>query len=619
MSAHTTTKIAGGLSSRIYGAPLPATRKGPLFNAHAYSTKIAPEAIALMIASHTKPGATVFDGFGGSCTTALAALLCSKPTPEMVHTAKRLRLPVTWGSRHAVVYELSGLGSFLGQTLCSRPDPAAFRAAAEAIIESCVAEYGWMYAAKDDKGQLADIRHAIWTECIRCRFCRAETPLWESSVTLKPAHISDQFTCRRCGRAEKLNGQPRASHKYFDDLLGYEITTRKRVLARIYGSTGRRNWSREPQAHDRELIARIQETAVPSAYPIVPLMGKGGENWGDLYRSGYHEGITHCHHFYTRRNLIALAAVNRLISKAPRNLRDVLSLWLSSYNVSHSTLMSRVVAKQGQSDLVTTSNQPGVLYISGLPVEKNVFEGLRRKIKTITQALECLEGTEGVIRVVHGSCTHTDLPDRSVDYVFTDPPFGGNIPYSEANFLSEAWLGRRTDTKPEAIVSPAQNKGLSEYEALLSKAFKELSRIMKPQARATVVFHSTSAAVWNALLGAFAAGGLSVEAASVLDKRQGSFKQVTAANAVKGDALILLGKMPSSKVRPANTVQSVIRGVVAQALRAADDEEQTAQRLYSRFVTKYIGSQAEPPLGASAFYRELEQHFIRNGELTLTK
>lgn len=606
-------------SRRIYGAPLPASRKGPLFNTHSYSTKIAPEAAALMIASHTKPGATVFDGFGGSCTTALAALLCSKPTPEMIATAKKLRLPVTWGSRNAVVYELSGLGSFLGQTLCAKPDPGKFRRAAEAILDECLAQYGWMYVARDDKNQPGQLRYAIWTECIRCRSCRSETSLWQSSVHLDPAEVSDTFQCRRCGSTEKLNGQTRAKMKLFDDVLGDEIVIRKRILARIHGTTGSRKWSREPTAADRALVAKVQETPIPDAFPVVPMMGLGGQNWGDLYRSGYHEGITHVHHFYTRRNLIALAAINQSIQRAPKALRNILRLWLSSYNVSHSTLMSRVVAKQGQRDLVTTGNQPGVLYISGLPVEKNVIEGLRRKINTISRALECIQDTDGSVRVVHGSCTDTDLPDSSIDYVFTDPPFGGNIPYSETNFIGEAWLDRITDTTSEAIISPSQRKGLSEYESLLSNAFAELNRIMKPRAKATVVFHSTQAVVWNSLLRAFEAGGLSVETSSVLDKTQGSFKQVTAPNAVKGDALILLRKARVAKRAHYTDVQVVIRDLVSHAIGADDPQEQSTQRLYSRFVKQYINEHAQPPLGATAFYRELEEHFVRDGELTLSK
>ena len=603
----------------IYDSPLPASRQGPLFNAHAYSTKIAPEAAGLMIASHTSPGATVFDGFGGSCTTALGALLCSRPTPEMIATAKTLRLPVAWGPRTAVVYELSGLGSFLGQTLCARPSPEGFRRAAESILTQCESDYGWMYRSRDDEKGVGDLRYAIWSDCIRCDHCRAETSLWDSSVRLNPAEISSEFRCKHCGHVAQHNSQSRSTVVRYDDVLDRDITSRKRILARIYGVTGERTWSRAPIAADRALLDRVHNTDIPDAFPVTPMMGKGGTHWGDLYRSGYHEGITHVHHFYTRRNLIALAAINRLIDQAPRTQRDILRLWLSSYNGSHSTLMSRVVAKSGQRDLVPTSNQPGVLYFSGLPVEKNVFDGLRRKITTIANALVCLRDTDGVVDIRHASSTRTHLADASVDYVFTDPPFGGNIPYSEANFLSEAWLGRITDTRAEAIISRAQGKGLQEYENLLAEAFAELHRIMKPRAKATIVFHSTQRSVWNALVAAFRASGFSVQASSVLAKSQGSFKQITAPNAVKGDALILLSKAVITKRSVERNVVSVIRSVVASALRDRDPQEQSTKRLYSRFIKRYVDGHAEPPLNAKEFYRQLEQHFVRDGELTLSK
>lgn len=40
--------------------------------------------------------------------------------------------------------------------------------------------------------------------------------------------------------------------------------------------------------------------------------------WGDLYRKGYHQGITHLHHLYTKRNAIIFASLwkmNKLISR----------------------------------------------------------------------------------------------------------------------------------------------------------------------------------------------------------------------------------------------------------------------------------------------------------------
>ena len=63
-----------------------------------------------------------------------------------------------------------------------------------------------------------------------------------------------------------------------------------------------------------------------------------------LYRSGYHQGISHLHHFYIRRNLIVFSTLWRLTASSP--LRDVLRFWLLSYNASHATIMTRVVGSQ---------------------------------------------------------------------------------------------------------------------------------------------------------------------------------------------------------------------------------------------------------------------------------
>jgi len=63
----------------LYSRPTRSTRGAPLFNAFPYPTKISPEAIALFIAAHTAPGATVLDGFAGSGSTGVAAILCGCP------------------------------------------------------------------------------------------------------------------------------------------------------------------------------------------------------------------------------------------------------------------------------------------------------------------------------------------------------------------------------------------------------------------------------------------------------------------------------------------------------------------------------------------------------------
>ena len=580
----------------LYSSPLQSTRSGPLYGAFSYPTKISPEAIALFIATHTKPGDTVFDGFAGSGTTGLAALLCEDPPERLRQEAARLGLNVKWGARNAILYELGALGSLVARTLTSPPNPESFRKAANEILSDIVREYGWMYATRDDNGDLGSIRHTIWSEMARCPACRKKVSLWDSCVGMRPARIGPGFTCPACGCKGSTDDMERLTSVRGDAILGLNRRVRTCRPVYVYGSTGKRTWSRPATEHDTVVLRRIGIQPVPDSVPCVAIP------WGDLYRRGYHMGITHVHHFYTRRNLIALGRLWERVSNYDKRLRQALRFWLLGYNSSHTTTMTRVVAKDGQDDLVVTGAQPGVLYVSGLPVEKNVFDGLRRKIATIYRAFDAIYGRKGTVRVYKRSSCRIDLPNASIDYVFTDPPFGGNIPYAEVNFINEAWLGKYTDRTDEIIVSSHQNKTPVEYQNLLTNALNEVHRVLKPEGKATVVFHSTSAKIWSALQSAYTNAGFGVAYAGILDKTQGSFKQVTTSGAVKGDPVFLLTKRRGGKVKLGEGLD-VANKLWNAANMESDPEERTARRLYSRVVAHHLVNHQQVPIDAGDFYR----------------
>lgn len=595
----------------LYRQPLTAKRTGALYCAFPYPTKISPEAIALYIAAHTKPGDTVFDGFGGSGTTGLAALLCERPTDELRAEAIRLGLNVQWGARDAVLYELGALGAFVAKTLTNPPDPVAFRGAAEDVLAAAEREDGWMYEAQDLAGTKGSIRHVIWSDELRCPGCCSAVTLWDACVSLDPAKISSTFSCPKCHHEMPLDDAQRVTMQERDDVLCDKRSLRKQVMVRIYGSTGKKRWSRPPTVSDLSLIKKIE------AEPIPPCVPKALIPWGDLYRKGYHQGITHVHHFYTRRNLIVFARMWERVESYHGALREGLRFWLLSYNAAHGTIMTRVVAKSGQKDLVVTSAQPGVLYVSGLPVEKNFFAGLRRKLTTITQAFEIIHGHSGKVEVVHGSSCNVRLPSESIDYVFTDPPFGANIPYAELSFINEAWLKTFTDRTDETIISSDQDKSVKEYRELLTRSFSEARRILKPSGKATMIFHSASADVWNALQCAYQDAGFDVECAGVLDKKQGSFKQVTAEGAVRGDPVLLLGPRRKDEIRIENQTEAeecvwtVATALHRAASAAHDPAEVTPQRLYSRLVTYFLSHHKQVPLDADVFYRWYAEQSLR--------
>ena len=539
----------------------------------------------------------VFDGFAGSGTTGLGALLCENPPDELRAEARRIGLNVQWGARNAVLYELGALGAFVGQTLTNPPEPRLFRRAAEEILRDVEADYGWVYGATDTDGLAGTIRHTIWSDLLLCPACLREVSLWDACVSFDPPQIASAFICPVCLCEASRDIVERVTVSVTDDLVGERRILRARRPVYVYGSTGKRRWSRSATPHDLSLLAQVANEPVPEAVPEVEIP------WGDLYRRGYHQGLTHLHHFYTPRNLLVFARLWERCASYGGAVADALRFWLLSYNSSHATLMTRVVAKSGQKDLVVTSAQTGVLYVSGLPVEKNLLFGLRRKLSTIVSAFTAIHGRKGKVGVhQHSSCS-VDLPDHSVHYAFTDPPFGGNIPYAEVSFLNEAWLGRYTERNEEVTISRAQRKTVTEYQELLNGALSEVYRILKPSGRMTLVFHSASAEVWNALQTAYSNAGFGVVYAGVLNKTQRTFKQITSDGSVRGDPVLLLQKQSAAVAIQIPTVWSVAERLRAAAARTDDPGEQTAQRLYSRLVSYYLTRHQQVPLDAGEFYQ----------------
>jgi hypothetical protein len=155
---------------------------------------------------------------------------------------------------------------------------------------------------------------------------------------------------------------------------------------------------------------------------------------------------------------------------------------------------------------------------------------MRNKINQLVRYYEHYRPCTDLPAVLLGSATDlSSIGDGTIDYIFTDPPFGSNIFYADCNLIWESWLGRLTDQTREAVVNRSLGiakggKPLSLYSETVRGAAREMFRVLKDGGWATVVFHNTDAEVWHAIRDAFdAAGFVSHEAAS-LDRQQQSHK-----------------------------------------------------------------------------------------------
>jgi hypothetical protein len=206
------------------------------------------------------------------------------------------------------------------------------------------------------------------------------------------------------------------------------------------------------------------------------------------------------------------------------------------------------------------------------------------------------------------------ISPNSIDYIFVDPPFGDNLMYSELNFIWESWLKVFTNTSSEAIINSSQSKSLPEYKDLMTGSFNEMYRILKPNRWITVEFHNSRASVWNAIQDSMTKAGFIIAQVSILDKKQGSFKQVTAAGAVKNDLVINAYKPKQQfEERFLKTAgEGLEKDFIEQHLGhlpIAPNIERTEQMLYSKMLANYVQKGYEIKQNAKKFYEMLSDNF----------
>lgn len=581
---------------KLFSKPLPSTRGGSFYNTFPYPTKISPEAIAVYIASATNPDDTVLDAFAGSGSTGIAALLAEHPTEKMQETANALGVEPIWGKRNAILYEIGTYAAFATKTITNRLTAAEYARAVDDFIKKAEKLASGMYAAKSPDGRDGYIRYAIWTEVLICPECDAEIEYFKNGTSRNPATFYDKIECPHCHRTSLVEAMSFATEEHYDKLLKKTILRKKRKIAWVYGTSGKENWDRIATEDDIALVQKLEKEFSPSDDPRKI-------EWGDLHRAGYHFGISHLHHFYTSRNYLVMSELWKLAECYPEREANALKLLLLSYNGAHCTLMTRIVAKHDSRDFVLTGAQSGVLYISKLPVEKNILLGLRRKAKPFQEAYKMLEKCHGTVEVRNISSEFMSEPDKSIDFVFTDPPFGDFIPYAEVNQINELWLPAVTERSSEVIISAAQNKDVDTYRNMLARVFGEIRRVTKDDRPIAVVFHAAKAAVWGAFSEAIQISGLEIKQSSFLDKTQASFKQVVSKTSVQGDPLFLLKKAGLGKNGIMDEEQ-ILQMIVKEN---PHETELECRHCYSLYIGKCMEYGSPVTLDASEFYAYIQR------------
>lgn len=630
-------------ADREYVDPGPFTtdisegKSNPFYKAHSYPTKVPHPAIMRFLLHYTEPGDVVLDGFCGTGMTGVAAQACGMPPASLRREIQDEMGEVRWGARRAVLSDLSPTATFIAAGMNLPIDASAFDRETALILDEFDADLGWMYETHDPTdGEIRKIDYTVWSEVFTCPSCAGSVVFHEVALDQDTGLVKEKFGCRHCGKelTKKTLNRRMVSVR---SLAGDTFERVDLQPVEIHYRVGTAKKSKAVDAHDRDVLRRISALSLGSGTPTgaLPLdQMVHGSRLGP-------KGFTKIHHLWSDRALAALSYLwERCAAESDPLLRHALLFWLEQA-VWGLSWMNRFVPRH-----FSHVNQflSGVYYIPSQHAEYNPrvnLEGTqpaRGKRVSLRKTWEASPARLGQVAISTGSSTSLGLSDNSVDYVFVDPPFGANIPYSDLAIPIEAWHGVRTNPAEEAVMGKAASfaRTLTEYGDLVEQCFAEFHRVLKPGRWMTVEFSNSSNEVWLTIQHALARAGFVVADTRIFDKEHLSYRQVTATNAVKRDLVISAYKPAddlADRIGPAagtpDTAWAFVREHLKHLPAAVERDpsgelrvlrERLPDRLYDRMEAFHLTQNIAIPVTAAEFYEGLSKRFSeRDGMVFLNE
>ena len=555
-------------------------KNGAVYNAHSYHTKIPFKAINQFIEHYTNEDEIILDGFSGTGSTGFSS---------------------SFLKRYSILNDL-GTSSALISYGYNKNKVSSIELTSEfnQIYNEVINEVGWMYNTKF--GSLnGEIQNTILSDVFLCGYCKNEYVFSELAVDFDNKKINSEYKCKNCGATISKKSSENCFDEKFDGILNTKIKPLKKTAVIIYGNVGKKRFQKVVDEEDLKLLEKIDNLKIPYWFPSDRMPD------GDESRRNDTIGYTHLHHFFTKRNLWTLSVLYEKIKKSVYFI-DLLYVFQST--IQRATISNRF-------RFGGTGGLSGTLYLPSLIIERSVLPLLKNKFRDYIKMNEVKTWNKNTSIITNQSTTNlANCPKNSIDYIFTDPPFGDNLMYSELSFWWETWLKVFTNNKKEGIINKTQSKKLPEYNELMLHSFREYYRVLKPKRWITVVFHNSKSAVWNGIQEAITKAGFVISQVSTLDKKQGSFKQVTAAGAVANDLVI-------SAFKPSNNFSERFIKQAGEGLEISFINEflnnlpkkpaieRTDKMLYSKMLAYYIQRGYEIKYDAKSFYSLLNENFAQ--------
>jgi len=525
--------------TRALTRSLVAELHSPRYRMHKYWARKPHNIVRAYIEHYTVPGEIVLDPFAGSGVTLSESLLTG---------------------RKSIAVDINPIASLITEATVLPVNSDQATAAFDKIRKHIEPEANRLFATMCEQcGIKAPVSHVAWSNVTKCSYCQ------EDILLGKTIKVGGKYQCQHCANLVYAPSRTISSERPVE-IFYTCVSCMPRSEMR----------SKAPDNEDQQLLEDLSRKQTVSFVKASRMFRSN--------RTLVYDGMT-VNSFFTDRNRHILCMIVEAIEEiTDHQLKQLLTFTFTGCVAQASRLIPYRNALTTGGPAWTVSG----FWVPALHLEMNAwncfsnrFDKVMRGKKSIAieqpqlsykpcQSFDHMsKGGSALIVTQSSTNLHNLIPDESIDYVFTDPPYGDSVPYLEYSVLWSGWFGLVADYENEIVISNSldRDKTLDNYRYLLSSTFRECFRVLKPDHWLSITFHNRYLDVWDALVSSVLEAGFefancTYQVPAVIPAKS----QLSKAGSVIGDIILNFYK-PRFLVREKvpHTKQEVQDIVVAEA------------------------------------------------------
>jgi DNA modification methylase len=338
---------------------------------------------------------------------------------------------------------------------------------------------------------------------------------------------------------DKINKDPIYKEHYIKDIHGqshtiYNFKWRDNQIHQVaYKNKGDEGFNENPDIDDITNANNMHSIKINDWFPTQ----KFPQNPSISHKFIKDIGGNSFQYLWTRRNLYILALIfKEILSEKDKDIKNQLLYgFIQSLHLTSKMVVPRNEGSNrafsgswGRADYLIRRNSmeqnPLIIFQRACTGRQSVIKSLNnvserlpsnRKINDLAQNKKIKK----TANINYGTIDVADLTDfideKSIDFIITDPPYGGLVQYLDLSLVWLVWL-QKVDKKyiPDFKSEITFKKNIvsrEEYRRKLNNAFKQMHTVLNDDGYLVVTFHHNKIEEWNEFIQAIKLSGFKID------------------------------------------------------------------------------------------------------------